>query len=112
VAVLSLLVAGFLAWFQERQKWERLGGSSTLTPTPKELVMVYEQRTIIQGTKLANQYIGKWLKVSGQLSDVESGTDRRTRRFVMATLVGAMTDGEPLITMKFMKRKWGIYFQP
>jgi hypothetical protein len=105
-AFICLVIAGFSAWRTERQKWERLGGLTALTKTPKELVSVFNQRTSTQGTKLSKHYIGKWLKVSGPLRDVESGTDRRTRRFVMTTLEGAMTDDEPLITMRFTKRKW------
>jgi len=105
-AFICLIIAGFSAWRTERQKWERLGGASALSITPKELVSVFKQRTTTQGTKLAKHYIGKWLKVSGPMSDVGANTDRRSRRFVMATLEGAMTGGEPLITMKFTKRKW------
>jgi hypothetical protein len=76
-AFICLVVAGFSAWRKEREKWERLGGLAILSSTPKDLVGVFNQRTTTQGEKLARNYRGKWIRVSGKISDVsvESGLD-------------------------------------
>ena len=66
---LSLFVAAFLAWKNERERWERLN-VTTLSKTPSELVDVYKGRTVAQGEALAVIYQGKWLTVSGEVGDV------------------------------------------
>jgi hypothetical protein len=38
--------------------------------TPQYLMELYKDRLKIQGDKLAEQYIGKWIKVSGKVSNV------------------------------------------
>ncbi|OLE52218.1 MAG: hypothetical protein AUG51_19125 [Acidobacteria bacterium 13_1_20CM_3_53_8] len=75
MAFICLMVAGFSAWRKERQKWEQLGGLATLSATPKEIVSVFKGRTTAQGEKLAKNYVGKWMRVSGPIQDVEVETD-------------------------------------
>jgi hypothetical protein len=38
--------------------------------TPQDLRRLFEGRTTAQGTALANQYVGKWMIVSGRLGDI------------------------------------------
>ncbi|MDX6272326.1 MAG: hypothetical protein QOD28_3549 [Acidobacteriota bacterium] len=107
-AFICLMVAGFSAWRKERQKWERLGGLATLSMRPKDLVSVFNQRTTTQGEQLAKSYRGKWIKISGAISDVsvESTLDS-----VIAPHRAAMVNfkrdiyTEPQILMWF-SRKW------
>jgi hypothetical protein len=62
-------------WLQTAQS-KRGGGGDKSEPskdrifvsvTPEYLMGFYEGRTAIQGDQLAQNYIGKWLKVSGQV---------------------------------------------
>ena len=41
-----------------------------VTDAPEYLAGFFENRTNIQGTKLAEPYIGKWIRISGSLSNV------------------------------------------
>lgn len=82
---MSLFLASFLAWRDERQVISTLNKTledlnetikklqqDTISLTPEDLIKPYDGRTTIQGQKLASTYVGKWITVSGSVDDVES----------------------------------------
>lgn len=85
MAFICLIVAGFSAWRKERQRWERLAGSTVCSLTPEELVKVFDGRTTAQGDALAKNYIGKWIKVSGSIDDVTTASRRRVTNVNLET---------------------------
>ena len=87
-AVLSYVVASFLAWRKDRLNVERLNQiveslqslpqvTGHVTVTPTEILQVFKGRTSIAATKLAGAYIGKWITVTGNVRDVSRvGTEQ------------------------------------
>lgn len=79
---IALFVAAFLAWRDERLKIESLHLDRT-TQTPTQLTQIYSGRTTTQGATLAAIYIGKWMEVSGQITDIQAF---QTRWFLLPTI--------------------------
>lgn len=66
----ALLISCFWAWRDERLQVEALH-LDKISLTPKELVQIFNERTTAQGENLAAVYTGKWIEVSGTISDVK-----------------------------------------
>jgi len=101
--ILSLIAAVFSAWRKERQNWERLGGLSTFSVTPKEMVSVYKGRTTAQGEILAKNYNGKWIKVHGPVQDIRI-TNFPLIWFENVDVILTTSIEEPGIHMTFSRR--------
>jgi hypothetical protein len=79
-----------------------------LIATPREIVSVFEGKTTAQGETLAKIYKGKWLKVSGHVSDIMIHNDPLL--WYMAVIVSLSYNApEPSIGMRF-NRTWRRQF--
>lgn len=47
-----------------------VGGRTVVNVTPEYLTGLFEGHTVVQGEKLIEAYIGKWMKVSGRVGDI------------------------------------------
>src|SRR6185436_15490140 len=105
-AVVCYVIASFSVWQKEKANSEKLQGiieslqqiTENSPLTPPEIVRVFEGRTSLQGKKLAEAYIGKWITVTGSVSDVSSYSSDQ---------VSVSFSGRPIISMYFTASQWG-----
>jgi hypothetical protein len=104
-ATVCYAISSFRAWRTEKQgndKLQKIIDSLNQVPestslTPKELVRVFEGRTTLQGKKLAEAYVGKWITMAGLVSDVT----------LTGPQVGVTFKGSPSVNAYFTAKEWG-----
>ena len=69
--------------------------------TPEYLSRLFDGHTQLQTQSLTNIYIGKWMRVSGRVEDVSSGS-----RTMSATLELSRIHLYPKVSLTFDKVKW------
>jgi hypothetical protein len=86
-----------------RYEPDEAGSSSRLTVrhSPKEILELYEGLTDVQGKKLIEPYLGKWLEVAGNVGDVHRFGDDYVVGF------GYSREHPYNITMSFDGKAWG-----
>jgi hypothetical protein len=77
-----LVLAGLVSWGINRLNKKRAGTPSiqnTLTDgrifvpaAPEDLAGIYDKKTEVQGARAAEIYLGKWIQVSGKVTDVSA----------------------------------------
>lgn len=72
--------------------------SNPLTDAPENLMQIYKGRTDLQGDKLAEAYIGKWIAVSGDVSNI---VDVGILPFLSRTMVMFMDKSNHVVGMTF-----------
>jgi hypothetical protein len=100
MAIICMIIAGFSAWRKERQRVERLDGSALLSTTPKKLVSVFNNQTTADGDDDAKWYIGKWMELTGHISDVYE-----PKSWWKGQAIHVLLEGSPEVILRF-RRKW------
>ncbi len=70
LTVFLVAVAFFLAWRDERRKWERLDSLTPLNLTLRQLVAEYRDRTTVHADRLTKDRIGKLYRASWPIKDI------------------------------------------
>jgi putative nucleic acid binding protein len=96
---IAFTVACFLAWQDERLIIEKLH-LDRISLSPSELIRVFDGRTTAQGDELASVYLGKWIEISGVISDIST-----YRGFKSTTASVFLTDTKPYIFLLF-EEQW------